>query len=210
MSERWHGLPKPDFVVDRVANTKPEDIPDDIEALAFDVDGVLTFYHHPWLNGTIEMTLNRHAQQRPIALVTNSYERRAKQLDEIFKRVDLREIITPESVTKLGEKPSEHRKPKPDMLNYALGVLGVAAPEKLLMFGDQLFADTEASVRAGVRSVLVPRLGPLEHPGVRIFRRGPEAIVRTAMGGPVTKHDFPAVLTPFDEWRNASPRASAA
>ena len=31
MSERWCNIfPKPDFVVDRVENTKPKDIPDDI------------------------------------------------------------------------------------------------------------------------------------------------------------------------------------
>ena len=165
---------------------------------------MLTFYHHRWLNRQIADALNRHAKQREIVLVTNSYGQRADHLKEIFGHVDITEIITPKTVLENDEKPSKHRKPKPDMLNYAIGKLGIKAPQ-LLMFGNQLFADTEASVRAGVRSVLVPRLGSLEHPGVRIFRRGPEAVVRAAMGGPVTKHDFPAVLTPFDEWRSAKP-----
>lgn len=209
MSERVVGFPVPDAIVDRFENVRPDDIPTEIQALGLDVDGVLTFFHDDWLNGSIERALQANAEARPLFLITNSYGKRAEELRDIFKRVPLTEIITPRTVSELGENPKQHRKPSPDMLFRAIGQLGIS-PHELMMFDDQLSAGGEAAARAGARMTLVPRLGKLDHLGVRIFRRGPEALARAAMGIPLRGSDFPRRLTSVEEWRTLSPEERVA
>lgn len=208
MSERVVGFPVPDAIIDRFENVRPDDIPADIQALGLDVDGVLTFFHDDWLNGSIQRALQENAEVRQLFLVTNSYGQRADDLREIFKRVPLTEIVTPRTVSEAGENPKRHRKPSPDMLLYAMGQLGIA-PHEFMMFDDQLSAGGEAAARAGAKMTLVPRLGRLDHLGVRIFRRGPEAMARAAMGIPFHKADFPTRLTSVEAWREMAPEERA-
>lgn len=200
MTERRLGIPIPDFVVDKFEHVRNEDIPDTIKVIASDVDGVQRFYHHHWLNRTVEAALTEVAEQRPTYLVANMYGANEKYLHEQFKRVPLKGIITPSIVALPGMKPKTARKPHPDMLQYVMDVEGIE-PSELLMFGDQLSADIEAAARIGVESALLPRRGSLDHLGVRVFRRGPEAMARVALNMPFRGKNFPSKLTSLDDWR---------
>lgn len=192
---------EPEFLVDRVENIDPFRIPDKIKAIASDVDGVLTFYHHWWLNGQVNSWLNDiHDDGRFIFLVTNSYGKRAIQLSSIFKDSPIELIVTPETVSQPGEKATKHRKPHPDMLDFVLENYQLD-PEELLMLDDQLSAGILAANRANVPSVLLPRRGRIDHLGVKLIRRGPEAIARAAMGAPFRWRDFPDELTSLEDWR---------
>ena len=200
MSERVLGYPVPDNVVDRFENVMPEDIDDEIKVLGVDVDGVLTFFHDDWLNGMIRRSLQRNAEARKVCLITNSYGEREKSLPSIFKGVSLELIVTPGTVALPDENPKKHRKPNPDMITHAVEELGIQ-PQEFMMFDDQLSAGGEAAARAGAQMTLLPRLGRIDHLGVRVFRRGPEAIARLAMGAPFRSHDFPSRVTKLDEWK---------
>lgn len=208
MSERVLGYPVPDNVVDRFENVMPEDIDDEIKVLGVDVDGVLTFFHDDWLNGMIRRSLQRNAEARKVCLITNSYGEREKSLPSIFKGVSLELIVTPGTVALPDENPKKHRKPNPDMITHAVEELGIQ-PQEFMMFDDQLSAGGEAAARAGAKMTLVPRLGRLDHLGVRIFRRGPEAMARAAMGIPFHKADFPTRLTSVEVWREMTPEERA-
>lgn len=207
MTERVLGYPVPDNVVDHVENVNPEDIDTRIKVLGFDVDGVLTFFHDDWLNGTIKRALLRNAEARRICLITNSYGEREKRLPDIFRGVPLELIMTPGVVAGPEGNPKSHRKPKPDMINFALSELQVL-PEEFMMFDDQLSAGGEAAARAGAQMTLLPRLGRLDHLGVRLFRRGPEALARLAMGAPFHTEDFPDRLMKLDDWKRQNTRTT--
>ncbi len=202
MTERKFGIPVSGFVVDRFANVRSKDIPERIKAVGVDVDGTLRFYHHPWLNGTIQSALTEVAESRPTYIVANMYGQHEAYLSKMFKNVPLRGILTPSVVVTPGKKPGTARKPNPDMLQYIRDIEDVQ-PDEILMFGDQLSADIEAAARFGTESALVPRLGRLDHPGVRIVRRGPEALARAVLDMPVRARDFPSRLTPLSEWQAA-------
>lgn len=194
------GIPIPGMVVNRFENVRNRDIPEHIKAVGVDVDGTLRFYHHHWLNGTIQDALTEVAESRPTYIVANMYDKHEALLPEMFKDVPLKGILTPSIVTMPGEKPKTSRKPNPDMLQYILDTEDIE-PNELLMFGDQLSADIEATARIGAESALLPRLGKLDHTGVRIFRRGPEALARAALGMPFRTQDFPGRLMSLEEWR---------
>ena len=64
------------------------------------------------------------------------------------------------------------------------------------MVGDQLFKDVLSARRAGVRALLVPRLGPSDHNGVRYLQRPVERVLRPLLGLPAGKRSWPHTLTP--------------
>ena len=86
----------------------------------------------------------------------------------------------------------------PDMVLAAASGRGGSAErlrgDEVLVVGDQLLKDVAAARAADARVLLVPRLGPSDHLGVRVLQRPLEAVLRRRRGLPVRSGDWPAGL----------------
>lgn len=161
-----------------------------IDTVAFDVDGTLSNYHAHELEPTIRDVLGELGDAGiKLFIISNAFDERAEELASIYCEViPEANIITPASVTPEGEKPSLYRKPSPAMLRHVIE-LADAAPNHTLMVGDQIFKDVVSANRAGAQSLLVPRRGTSDHPGVRL-QRVPEMLVRVGLDLPFLANRF--------------------
>ncbi len=176
---------RPTFVARGVEALTPISVVEcDIRSIALDVDGTLSDYHSAEVEPSVSDTLSElgHAGLT-LFIISNAYGHRVEQLAEIYGEVvPEANIITPELVAPEGENLSSYRKPNPAMLLYASKMSGIN-PEQTLMVGDQLFKDVLSANRAGAKSLLVPRRGTNDHPGVRL-QRAPEMLARATLGLP--------------------------
>lgn len=182
-------LLRPTYIATGIEALTPEAIERrNIKLVGLDVDGCLSDYHakevEPAVRGRLE-ELGRASCA--LVIISNAYGERVDELGELYGDL-VKEVITPLTVTRLGELPSMHRKPSPAMLEYAMATHGVS-PEETIMVGDQMFKDVLSANRAGVSSLLLSRRGQNDHPGVRL-QRIPEAIARGMMGLPVSSRAF--------------------
>lgn len=191
---------RPDFVLDAVAHLAADDIAalaPDVKALCFDIDGTVTDYHSPAVPQAAASHLRALGEAGyQTFVVSNCYGKRAQEVHRLFGDVTTG-VFTPEDCLAPGETPADarkHGKPAPDMILAAIDRAQVA-PEQVLMVGDQLFKDVVAARRAGTKSLLVPRLGPSDHTGVRILQRPVEVVVRLLTGLPVVRRSWPHGLT---------------
>lgn len=162
-----------------------EDLPyhghilDGIKLVAFDVDGTLANYHE--LPDTVvkRMLASLGRAGFDLCVISNAYNERALELQTKLGDVYNMPIVTPETVAASGSDPRRYRKPSPEMLLHAMKYFA-AKPDQTLMVGDQIFKDIVSANRAGTKSLLVPRRGNGDHPGVRL-QRFPEMLVRSAL-----------------------------
>lgn len=191
---------RPDFVLDAVAHLTAADIAalaPGVTTLCFDIDGTVTDYHSPAVPQAAAShlrALNEAGYQTFV--VSNCYGKRAQEVHRLFDDVATG-VFTPEDCLAPGETPADarsHGKPAPDMILAAIDRAQVS-PGQVLMVGDQLFKDVLAARRAGTSALLVPRLGPSDHTGVRILQRPVEVLLRLATGLPVARRSWPRTLT---------------
>jgi phosphoglycolate phosphatase len=116
-----------------------------------------------------------------LALVTNKLQSAANIVLEHFELSERFQVIIGDQARPFGLSP----KPSPDMLQFALARLGVAAPDAM-MFGDSA-ADIRSASAAGVFSVAL-RNG---YSTVPLETLGPDVVIETLF-------EMPAAL---DAWR---------
>lgn len=201
--ERWGRLRiiRPDFVVDAVNHLTADDIrrlTPGTTALCFDIDGTVTDYHEPILPDAAAATLHRLRDAGyQTFVVSNCYDDRAREVHTLFEP-QVTAVFTPEDCVDPADpkpNPRKHGKPAPDMILAAARAAQVD-PGQLLMVGDQMFKDVVAARRAGARALLVPRLGPSDHAGVRYLQRPIERVLRPLLGLPAGRKAWPGSLTP--------------
>lgn len=197
---------RPDFIINNTGNIKPEDLKrHNISAVGFDVDGTLTDYHGELDEPHKEMIRLLGESGIVACIISNAYGRRADKLADMFSNVGVprNHILTPRDCLESGsvESPKQHRKPHPDMIQLALTRSGCQVDE-FLMVGDQLLKDVLAGRRAGVRTMLVPRLGKRDHAGVKYLQRPLEWLLRPSLDLPLRHDDFPESLTALTHERN--------
>ena len=191
---------RPDLVLDAVAHLTADDLrrlAPDVTALCFDIDGTVTDYHAPHFpaEATDHLRGLAEAGYRTF-VVSNCYGERAREVHRLFGR-HVTAVFTPEDCVDPADphpNPRKHGKPAPDMV-LAATRHAQAAPHQVLMVGDQMFKDVVAARRAGTRALLVPRLGPSDHVGVRYLQRPLERIARPLLGLPGPRNAWPHALT---------------
>lgn len=197
----WLRHIRPDFVIDGVAHLTAEDVrrvAPDATALCFDIDGTVTDYHAPAVTeaeASHLATLREAGYQ--IFVVSNCYGQRARDVHRLFEPY-VTGVFTPEDCVDPADpkpNPRKHGKPAPDMILAATARAQIP-PDHVVMVGDQLFKDVLSARRAGVRALLVPRLGPSDHTGVRYLQRPVERVLRPLLGLPAGKRSWPHTLTP--------------
>lgn len=185
-------LLRPAYMAKSVAGITPESLPH-IQTIAFDVDGTLSDYHTSEIEPRIKDTLlNLGDAGYTLYIISNAYTARVDELNHIYGEF-VEEVISPATVTPTGENPKSYRKPRPDMLQYAIRESS-SEPQETLMVGDQLLKDVVSANRAGAESLLVPRRGSGDDIRVRVLQRPVEALTRRALG----IHDFPETLRRLD------------
>ncbi len=155
-----------------------------IELVAFDVDGTLADYHGAPDENVKAMLSQLGERGLNLCIISNAYGPRVEELDELFGRPFDMPVFTPGKLVAAGEKETKYRKPSPAMLERAAYGHGIALG-RTLMVGDQIAKDVVSANRAGkagAKSLLVPRRGSGDHPGVRIFQRPAEAAAREMLG----------------------------
>ena len=191
---------RPDHVIDAVAHLTVDALRSrapGVTVLCFDIDGTLTDYHAP----TVPAPVTDHLRGLADAgyqtfVVSNCYGERVHEVHRLFAP-HVTGVITPEDLVDRATPdatPRRHGKPAPDMVLAAANRAG-AAPREVLMVGDQMFKDVLAARRAGARALLVPRLGPSDHAGVRFLQRPLERVLRPVLGLPGPRSAWPGSLT---------------
>lgn len=194
-------LVRPDLVIGAVADLTAADLGrlvPDVSALCFDIDGTVTDYHAPTVPDAATAHLRglRDAGYRTF-VVSNCYGSRAQAVHDLFEP-HVTAVFTPEDCvdpTDPKPDPRRHGKPAPDMVLAAARAAQVE-PGAVLMVGDQVFKDVLSARRAGARALLVPRLGPSDHAGVRYLQRPVERLLRPLLGLPGGRSAWPVGLTP--------------
>lgn len=182
-------LLRPTYIAHGIEALTPEVIErHEIELVGYDVDGCLSDRNASRIERAVEEVLEKNAEAGcKSAIISNAYDERVEEVNELYGRfVNL--VVTPAMLAVDGELPSLYRKPSPAMLQFVMTQLGVH-PSRTLMVGDQMFKDVVSANRAGARSLLLPRRGKGDHPGVRL-QRIPEAAVRGVLGLPVLSSRF--------------------
>lgn len=196
---------RPDYLIQDTALLTPEALSEQgITTVVFDVDGTPTDYHDTIDEVHTAMMRRLGEAGLHLFIVSNAYGRRAQQLKRIFTDLAIPEqaVITPRTClpAALSESPRKFRKPHPAMINLALA-MAECRHDEFLMVGDQLYKDIKAANRAGVRSLLVPRLGDGDYPAVRYIQRPAEGIVRQLLALPRQTEDFPDQLTTVADYQ---------
>lgn len=198
---RWTRMIRPDFVMDAVAHLRPDHIRElapQVEALCFDIDGTVTDYHAPAVPADAAALLRELSQAGYATfVVSNCYGQRAADVHRLYEPL-VTGVFTPEDCldpTRPDDNPGAHAKPAPDMILAAATGAGVPA-HQVLMVGDQMFKDVLSARRAGAASLLVPRLGPSDHQGVRWLQRPIERVLRPVLGLPGRRAAWPERFTP--------------
>lgn len=197
----WGRSVRPDLVIDEVAHLTPDALAlhaPQVTALCFDIDGTVTDYHAP--DAPAEATAHLRGLRDagyPVFVVSNCYGERAREVHRLYEP-HVTAVFTPEDCLDPADperNPRKHAKPSPGMILAAAKAGRVPASE-LLMVGDQLFKDVLAARRAGATALLVPKLGPSDHAGVRWLQRPIERVLRPLLGLPGGRAAWPATLTP--------------
>ena len=194
----------PDFVAASVRGVTPDAVrrlSPATKALCFDIDGTITDYHAP----TIDPADADHLRSFRDAgfatyVISNCYGERAEHVHRLFAPL-VTAVFTPGDWVEAGrpgDTARRHAKPAPDMVLAAASGRGGSAErlrgDEVLVVGDQLLKDVAAARAADARVLLVPRLGPSDHLGVRVLQRPLEAVLRRRRGLPVRSGDWPAGL----------------
>lgn len=195
----WLRHVRPDLVIDAVGHLTAADVrrlAPRVAALCFDIDGTVTDYHAPAVTDAQASHLGglREAGYQTF-VVSNCYGERAREVHALFEP-HVTAVFTPEDCVDPADPkhhPRKHGKPAPDMIFAAARTAGVG-PDELLMVGDQMFKDVLAARRAGARALLVPRLGPSDHAGVRYLQRPVERVLRPLLGLPGGRGAWPRSL----------------
>ncbi|MDO5533960.1 MAG: HAD-IIIA family hydrolase [Propionibacteriaceae bacterium] len=192
---------RPDFVLDAVTHLTPQALKaaaPGVRVVCFDIDGTVTDYHAPSVTDAEASGLAALlADGYLVFVVSNCYGERAREVHRLFEPL-VTGVFTPEDCLDPADpkpQPRKHGKPAPDMILAAARQVQVS-PQAVLMVGDQMFKDVLAARRAGALSLLVPRLGPSDHNGVRFLQRPLEWVLRPVLGLPGGRTPWPRVLTP--------------
>lgn len=200
----------PDFVVDSLVNITPEDIrtlSPTTRAVCMDIDGTITDYHASCVGQLAKERIRKFSDAGFLTfIISNCYSARVKEVHDLFDGL-VNVVVTPLECldpSNARDAPRKHRKPNPDMFYAAAAKQYVKDPltgldrpirtSEMLMIGDQIFKDVLSARRAGALSVLLPRLGKHDHPGVRIFQRPVEFVLRAALKLPLRSGDWPTRL----------------
>ncbi|MFP5416700.1 MAG: HAD hydrolase-like protein [Actinomycetes bacterium] len=199
----------PDYVVGRVLDLTPEDVRSlapGVRAICLDIDGTVTDYHAPAVAPPARERLASYVEAGfATFIVSNCYGARVDEVHRLFDPLVTR-VVTPADCvdpSDPSDRPTRHRKPKPDMLLTLAaghevedaGARRPLRPDELLMVGDQILKDVLTARLAGSAAVLVPREGPSDHLGVRILQRPLERALRVVLRLPVGRRSWPDRLT---------------
>lgn len=162
---------------------------EDIDGVAFDVDGTLVNHHDTEVSDTtVRMIHNLAEIGLALFVISNAYGERVDELEDMFGKDTMgMRILTPIDVAG-GDNPKHHRKPSPEMLRLAMSY--VEGP--VLMAGDQMAKDTWSANRAGAPSLLVPRRGAGDDWKVRTMQRPLETTLRMGLQLPHSAGAYPA------------------
>ncbi len=191
----------PDLVARSVRSVTPDAVrrlAPDVRALCFDIDGTVTDYHAATVDPADAAHLRSFRDAGfPTFVISNCYGERVEQVHRLFDPL-VTAVFTPVDCVDPavpGDRASRHRKPAPDLVLLAAARAaatgGPVRPDEVLVVGDQLLKDVAAARAAGARALLVPRLGPSDHLGVRLFQRPLEAVLRRLRGLPVRRAGWP-------------------
>lgn len=196
---------RPDFVAASVRDVTPDAVrrlSPRTRALCFDIDGTITDYHAPTIDPSDAAHLRSFREAGYLTyVISNCYGERADHVHRLFAPL-VTAVFTPADCIepgRVGDNARRHAKPAPDMVLLAASGRG-GSVERLrghdvLVVGDQLLKDVAAARAADARVLLVPRLGPSDHLGVRVLQRPLETLLRLRRGLPVRRGDWPAGLT---------------
>lgn len=191
----------PDIVVDKVEHLVLSQLEklgfSAVKAIVFDVDGTLTDYHAPEVEPEVSQYIkNLGATGVKIFIASNAHGARVEELNRMYGDGCGMTVVTPEGVYADGVFAAEQvkAKPAPDMLLKAWELAGLAEGDQMLMVGDQMFKDVYAARgMKDVITVLVPRRGQGDHPGVKVLQRPAEALLRAVLPGvPGRLRNFPS------------------
>lgn len=187
---------RPTHVVRSVEGITPESLwennLDDIDAIAFDVDGTLMSHHETFVKPVVYQTLKAlYVAGHRLFIISNAYGERVTELHDMFGNNGLdMGIVTPYDVTPMNEPTGRYRKPSPVMLEKVSDKVG----GEVLMVGDQMIKDVLSANRAGMPSVLLPRRGTGDDLRVKYLQRPIEVAVRKGLGLPLREKAYPETL----------------
>lgn len=188
---------KPTHIVRRVEGITPESLwensLDNVQGIAFDVDGTLMSHHETFVKPAVYETLKQlYISGQRLIIISNAYGDRVNELHDMFgsNSLNMVDIITPELITPPGESITAYRKPNPAMLQYASQLV----KGNVLMVGDQMVKDVLSANRAHMPSVLMPRRGSGDDPRVKYLQRPLETLARRHLDLPVTSDEYPEIL----------------
>ncbi|MDH3733030.1 MAG: HAD hydrolase-like protein [Gemmatimonadota bacterium] len=193
----WHLTSIADIDPDRLAE-------DGVEAFIWDVDGTLMSHHADRVDPSLAARFDQLLADPRFrhAIVSNCQLPRFAGLGEIFPQLPIvlgfetpagpafrvleggvesrlgpgREHLPVLGTGDPGPEVAPMRKPAAELVDVALGQIGLDRPDNAVMVGDQYFTDIVSANLAGARSIKVRTFDPPSFPGPvrysQVFERG--------------------------------------